>query len=151
VENQEKQAAVQRIETNMPSVAHLETSLRAKRELGHILGIHGPPTPRGKQIADGYVRLVEKTTLEYQESREKLIAFFKDGTFDHYCRAQDHFESSIHSLHRAILYLDQLRGLGFRRSDGTPFVPRPRDLEVLREDVKSRVREFRDLAEHLDN
>src|SRR5437870_3485166 len=105
----ENQAAVERVDAKMPSLAHLETPLRSKRELGHILGVHGPPTPRGKQIADGYVRLVEKTILEYEEAREKLIAFLKDGTLDHYFRAQDHFESSTQSFHRAILYLDQLR------------------------------------------
>lgn len=147
VENKE---AIERVEANMPSLGHLEMSLRGKRELGHILGVHGPPTPRGKQIADGYVRLVEKTILEYQESREKLVAFLKDGTLDHYFRAQDHFESSTQSLHRAILYLDRLRRLGFRQADGSPFIPRPSNLEVLRDDVKERVRQLRDLAEHLD-
>lgn len=146
----ENEAAVEIVQANMPSLAHLETSLRSKRELGNILGVHGPQTPRGRQIADGFVRLVEKTTLEYRQSREGLIAFLKDGTLDHYFRAQDYFESSIQSLHRAILYLDRLRALGLRQRDGSPFVPRPRDLEVLRDDVKTRVRELRDLAEHLD-
>jgi len=102
------------------------------------------------QIADGYVRLVEKTLLEYQQSRERLIRFLKEGDIDDYFRAQDCFESGVHSLHRAILYLDRLRALGLRQRDGSPFVPRPRDLEVLTNPVKERVRKLRDLAEHLD-
>jgi hypothetical protein len=145
----ENEAAVQRVEANMPTIT-LETSLRSKRQLGLLLGVHGPHTPRGKQIADGFVRLVEKTILEYQSSRERLFAFLKDGIADDYFRAQDHFETSIQSLHRTITYLDRLRGMGFRQADGTAFVPRPRELEVLRDDIKAKVRELRDFAEHLD-
>ena len=133
----------------MPALA-LDTSLRSKHELGLILGIHGPNTPRGRQIADGFIRLVEKTILEYQSSREELIAFLKDGFADDHFRAQDHFESSIQSLHRAISYLDRFRRMGFRQADGASFVPRPRDLEVLRDDVKAKIRDFRDCVEHLD-
>jgi hypothetical protein len=40
--------------------------------------------------------------------------------------------------------------MDLRQADGLSFVPRPRDLEVLRSDVKSKVRVFRDFAEHLD-
>lgn len=135
----------------MPTLRHLETSLRGKRMLGKILGVHGPPTPRGKQIADGYVRLVEKTITEYQASRERFVLFMGgDGAFDNYCRAQDHLESCVQSLHRAILYLERLRRLGIRQTDGSPFVPRPRELEVLRDDVKARVRDLRDACEHID-
>jgi hypothetical protein len=133
----------------MPALA-LETSLRSKREFGHLLGVHGPHAPRGKQIADGYVRLVEKAVLEYQASRGKLLRFLSDGFADDYHRAQDHFESSIQSLHRAVLYLDRLRSMGFRNPNGTPFVPRPRELEPLRDEVKARIRDLRDRAEHLD-
>lgn len=145
----ENEAAVQRVETSMPTIA-LETSLRSKRQLGLLLGVHGPHTPRGKQIADGFVRLVEKTILEYQSSRERLLAFLKDGITDDYFRAQDHFETGIQSLHRTIAYLDRLRSMGFRQADGTAFIPRPRALEVLRDDIKAKVRELRDFAEHLD-
>src|SRR5687767_12307543 len=67
---------------NMPSLEGLETSLRSKRALGHFLGIHGPPTPRGRQMADGYVRLVEKTMLEYSAARETLLKYLKDGYAD---------------------------------------------------------------------
>jgi hypothetical protein len=145
----ENESAVQRVDASMPTIA-LETSLRSKRQLGLLLGVHGPHTPRGKQIANGFVRLVEKTILEYQSSRERLLAFLKDGIADDYFRAQDHFETSTQSLHRAITYLDRLRGMGFRQVDGTAFVPRPRELEVLRDDIKAKVRELRDFIEHLD-
>jgi hypothetical protein len=73
----------------MPSLQLLEGSLRSKRDLGKLLGVHVQPGDRGRQIADGYVRLVEKALLEYQESRATLIAFLADGTADHQHRAQD--------------------------------------------------------------
>jgi hypothetical protein len=135
---------------SMPGLADLDSSLRGKRLLGRIMGVHGPPTARGLQIADGFVRLVEKTVVEYESVRRELLRFLTDGLLDNYFRAQDHFETCIQSLHRAILYLDQLRRLGFSRADGTPFVPRPRDLQVLNEGIRSRVRQLRDQSEHLD-
>lgn len=147
----EGRTRAERLDESMPTLRQLETSLRGKRMLGNIMGVHGPATPRGKQIADGYVRLVEKTILEYQASRERLVLFMDgDGDFDNYCRAQDHIESTVESLHRAILYLEQLRRQGFLQADGSPFVPKPRDLEALRDDVKARVRDLRDACEHLD-
>lgn len=133
----------------MPQLA-LEPSLRSKRELGNLLGVHGPRTPGGKQIADGLARLVEKAILEYKASRARLIAFLSEGELDDYHRAQDHFETSLHCVHRAVSYLERLRSMGFRQPDGQPFIPRPRDLEILRNDVKTKIRIFRDLAEHLD-
>jgi len=134
----------------MPSLSNLETSLRGKRLLGRIMGVHGPPTTRGLQIADGLVRLVEKTVLEYECARTELLSFMRDGLADNYFRAQDYFETCIQSLHRSILYLDRLRRLGFCRPDGTPFIPRLRDLEVLNEGIRSRVRNLRDASKHLD-
>jgi hypothetical protein len=80
-----------------------------------------------------------------------LIAFYQGGgVFDNYCRAQDHFESCINSLHRAIGFLDRLRKMGFQKADGSSFIPKPRDLEVLREHVRTSVKQFRDLSEHRD-
>ncbi len=134
----------------MPNLEHLERSLRSKRDLGKLLGVHAQPSGRARQIADGYVRLVEKTLLEYEESRSKLLAFLADGTADHEHRAQDHFESCVQSLHRAIEYLERLRAFGYKRGDGAPFVPRPRDLEVIRDTVRAKVRDMRDAIEHLD-
>ncbi|WP_455231009.1 hypothetical protein [Geopseudomonas aromaticivorans] len=144
----ENEIFLNRITTSMPEL-DLESSLRSKRVLGNLLGVHGPHTPRGKQIADGLVRLVEKATLEYKASRERIIALLSEGEFDNYHRAQDHFETSLHSVHRAVSYLERLRSMGFRLPDGQPFIPRPRDLEILRSDVKTKIRVFRDFAEHL--
>ena len=147
----ENREAAERVDQSMPQLA-LEVSLRGKRALGRLLGVHGPTAPEVRQLADGYVRLVEKTILEYQAARERLLAFVSSGFADDYYRAQDQFESSAHSLHRAIEYLDRLRKRGFRKPDGSQFVPRPRELEVLREGVgvRSTIRNFRDRAEHLD-
>lgn len=147
----EKQQGVNRLMQGMPSLDHLDVSLRGKRELGQLLGVHAQPVGRARQIADGYVRLVEKTVLEYKEARTQLIRFLAEGTLDDLHRAQDHFESCIQSLHRALTYFERLRGFGYKRGDGTPFIPRPRDLEVLRDTVRTPVRDMRDALEHLDH
>ncbi len=147
----DNQEGVDRLMRGMPNLDHLETSLRSKRDLGKLLGVHAQPSGRARQIADGYVRLVEKAILEYKEARSNLIAFLADGTADHLHRAQDHFESCIQTLHRALIYFDRLRNFGYKRQDGTPFIPRPRDLEVLRETVRKPVRDMRDALEHLDS
>ena len=133
----------------MPAL-RLDGTLRAKRMLGNVLGVHGPPNVRGKLIADGFVRLVDKTVLEYQATRMSLVTFFPHGYLSDYHRAQDHFESCIQSLHRAIAYLDRLRGLGYKREHGHPLVPRPREFEALRDPVKAQVRKLRGYLEHLD-
>jgi hypothetical protein len=88
--------------------------------------------------------------LEYEESRTKLIAFLADGTADHEHRAQDHFESCVQSLHRAMEYFERLRQFGYKSGDGTPFIPRARELEVLRDHIRAQVRDMRDAVEHLD-
>jgi hypothetical protein len=147
----DNQEGVDRLMRGMPSLDHLEISLRSKRDLGKLLGVHAQPSGRARQIADGYVRLVEKAILEYKEARSNLIAFLADGTADHLHRAQDHFESCIQALHRALIYFDRLRNFGYKRQDGTPFIPRPRELEVLRETVRKPVRDMRNALEHLDN
>ena len=133
----------------MPELT-IDSALRAKRRVGKVLKVLGPFDAQGQLVVDGLVRLVDKSVLEYQATRNELFAFFPDGYIDRYHRAQDHFESFIQCLHRAITYTDRLRSLGYKHADGTPAVPRPRDFEVLRDANKSVVRRFRETLEHLD-
>lgn len=138
-----------KIASGMPSL-RLEPSLRSKRQLGKILGVHGPRELKGQLITDGLVRLVDKATLEYAAARSELLEFPVAGVLDRYHRAQDHFESFVQCLHRGMSYLDRLRALGYRTADGSPLVSRPRDLEALSAAATGAVRKFRDVLEHLD-
>lgn len=138
-----------RVRDGMPDMP-LDCTLRARRRTGKVLGVLGPFDTKGQLVVDGLVRLLDKSILEYRAAREELLSFFPDGYINRYHRAQDHFESFVQSLHRAITYLDRLRALGFTHPNGVPVVPRPRELEVLRDDVKANVRKFRDNLEHLD-
>lgn len=133
----------------MPAL-RVEPALRAKRRLGKILGVHGPHDPEGQLIVDGLVRLVDKAALEYMAARNELLEFAVAGYLDRYHRAQDHFESFVQCLHRAMIYLDRLRARGYRTVDGGPLVSRPRDLEALGPVATKTVRQFRDSLEHLD-
>ncbi|MDA0659363.1 MAG: hypothetical protein O2931_08895 [Planctomycetota bacterium] len=147
----ENETGVRRLEAGMPTLVNLERSLRSKRDLGKLIGVHRLPSGNGKQIADGFVRHVEKALLEYNDSRDSLLRFLEMGEADDEYRASDHFESCVQSLHKAINYIERLRTMGYGRDDGTPLVPRPRDMTVLLETSKSGVRRFRDAIEHLDN
>lgn len=141
---------VARLEAGMPYLS-VDASLRAKRQLGHVLGVAAPREPKGRQIVDGLIRLSDKSISEYAACRERLLLFLRQGHANDLYRAQDHFESCVLALHRAINFLDRLRSLGYRTSDGQPLVARPRDLAVLRDDVRGRVRRLRDLLEHLED
>jgi hypothetical protein len=116
----------------------------------NVLGAYGVPTLHAKQIVDGYVRLVERSIVEYQRARAAIYRLLQPGGLQDYYDAQDHFENCIHNVHRAILYLERLRRFGFRKRDGSVFIPRPRDLEVLSETARQAVRNLRDSIEHLD-
>ncbi|WP_291517605.1 hypothetical protein [Acidovorax sp.] len=140
---------LERLKLGMPSL-NLDSSLRAKRRTGRHLGVHGPYDAKGRLIADGLVRLIDKAVIEYGEAKSELVQFFPDGYLFRYHRAQDHFENFVNSLHRAVTYLDRLRGLGYRGPDGSLLIPRPRDIEVLQDSSKQSIRVFRDLLEHLD-
>jgi hypothetical protein len=137
------------LEHHMPAM-NLEPALRSKFELGLITGVHRMPSKRGTQIVSGYVRLVDKATLEYANARERLLLFLDNGNPDNFHRAQDYFENCITSMHRAILFLDRIRGRGFKNADGTSFVPKPRELEVLRDSAKKCIRDFRNTTQHID-
>jgi hypothetical protein len=79
-----------------------------------------------------------------------MLLFLRHGNPDNLHRAMDHFESCIQALHRGINFLERLRALGYKMSDGTPLVAKPRELEILRDSVRSRIRHFRDLVEHIE-
>jgi hypothetical protein len=139
-------------ELRLPDLTDLPLRLRNDRMLGNMLGIHGPPTPRGKQLADGYVRLVERTLIEYEAGRAAMNRFLAaERGPEHYYAAQDHFENCVRCLHRAIEFLERLRRAGLKDGSGSPFIPRPRDLEVISAQVRDQVRELRDALEHLDD
>jgi hypothetical protein len=140
---------LEQLKNGMPDLG-LDTSLRAQRQTGKLLGVHGPYDTKGQLIADGLIRLVEKAVIEYDLTKSELLQFLPDGYVFHYHRAQDHFESCIQCLFRAITYLDQLRSCGYQDSNKKPLVPRARELEVLSDSTKKSVRIFRDYLEHLD-
>ena len=146
----ENEELKKRLMEGMPELA-CEGSLRAKRQLKELLNLQGPVHGLGHPLATAFVRLVEKAVLEYQSSRARFVEFGSDGVLDDLYRAQDHFENCVLATHRSLEYVHLLRGLGVRRADGQPFIPRPRELEVLSQDVRDRVRKMRDLTEHLED
>jgi hypothetical protein len=134
----------------MPDLSDLQPQLQDDRMLGTLLGVLSPPTPRGRQLADGFVRQTERSLRHYLKARSALTAFVETGQGPLLRDAQDSVEVCIGALHRAVEYLERLRRMGFQGPDGAAFIPRPRDLEVLSPDVRGRVRNFRHRLEHID-
>jgi hypothetical protein len=127
----------------------LATELRSKWELGHLLGLHRMPSKRVRQIVAGYIRLVDKAIREYSAARRLLLEFLEAGNVDDYHHAQDHFENCIITVHRAIGFLEILRRRNLKDGFGKALVPRARELEILRENAKAQIRQFRDATQHI--
>lgn len=141
---------IARLSAGMPEIT-VVPDLRSKRQLGAVLGVSSPSEPKGKLIVDGIVRLSDKALLEYQAARMELLQFLENGYPNDLHRAQDHFESCVHALHRGINFLERLRRLGYLLLNGTPLVNRPREFELLRDVTRISVREFRDFLEHTED
>ena len=153
-EAHETPTPIEQLLDSMPTLDHLETSLRGGRLVSGLVGsLTGAPFPadaRTSQIADGFVRLVERAILDYRDSQVRLFTHLRgDHNLDDWHRAQDHMESCIESLHRSIVYLSRLRS-GLRNQDGSEVIPSNRELEVMRGTSRDRVRDFRGACEHLD-
>lgn len=115
------------------------------------MGVHAPSQAAGPdRLVMVMFASLKKQYWSIKSRERSWLLFFADGTADHEYRAQDHFESCVQSLHRAMEYLEHLRRFGYKRGDGTPFIPKPRELEVLRDSIRDQVRDMRDAVEHLD-
>jgi hypothetical protein len=114
--------------------------------LAHVTGRRA----RGGRLAAGYVRLVDKAVVEYQAARAALAEFERNHSSRSNARVQSHLETCIQSLNRALRFLEAMRGQGERRTDGSPLIPRPRDLAILADPVRGRIRNFRDAIEHYE-
>lgn len=145
----ENTEGVARFAAGMPEL-QLQGSLRSKRSIGYFLGVNTPEETKGRRIVDGVIRLADKSALEYQSARVRMLSYLGAGLADDLYRAHDHFESCIHALHRGFNFLERLRGMGYRLPSGDSLVKRPRDWELLQEPTKKIVRDFRDLLEHVE-
>lgn len=136
---------------DFPSLADLQPRLRQDRMLRKLILLEEMPTKVAAQLADVYVHAVERVLRHYEAARQSLESMHANGGLSDYRDAQDAMEGAVSALHRAGCCLERLRRLGLRVEDGSPFVPRPRDLEVLSPAVLGRVRAFRDTVEHVDD
>lgn len=140
---------VARFSASMPEL-QLQGSLRSKRSIGYFLEVNSPKETKGKRIVDGVIRLADKSALEYQAARSSMLSYLEKSYADDLYRAQDHFESCVHALHRGIKFLGRLRSIGYRLANGDALVRRPREWEVLKEPTKKTIRDFRDTLEHVE-
>lgn len=96
------------------------------------------------------LRLIDQSILEYKWALDDFRLFTKFGAVDGFFRGQGHLENCVNSTHRAITFLERLRRYKLETSDGVHIVPRSKNLEVLTEGVRYRIRDLRNAIMHVD-
>jgi hypothetical protein len=102
-------------------------------------------------LARNALRLIDQSIREYQAANLDLRSFLQDGDIGGFFRAQGNLEHCVVTMHRALSLLTALRRSGLAAPDGSPLIYRPRELEVLTDPVKRRIRELRDAIVHSDD
>jgi hypothetical protein len=137
----------------MPDLSALSPKALLSQILNLVLAGGGPTDPVPRLYATAFVRLADKTLREYETARVEMEEFVTTPSshLSPYFTAIGHFETCVHSLHRALCFLERLRRVGLKRNDGTPLVPRDNAFRPLSATVRDAVREMRDGIEHLDD
>lgn len=135
----------------LPSLSQLQTDLLGPAVTRSLIGSYGSTGSPQKCLITSFVRLVEKCIHEYELGRGHLEAFAGSSGFTEFFRAQGHFENSIQTLQRTLLFLDALITRGVKGADGSPVLPKRNRLAVLSKSARDRVNDLRDAIEHMDD
>jgi len=134
----------------MPSLADICESLVPEVIVASYFmgcGFNGMPETA---LFNNSARLVDHAIQQYEGGREALAEFRSARAFTALLRGVSDLEAALVSTHRAILFIERLRQMGFCHADGTPVIPRRRDFEPLDRTVTAKYRELRDAIQHLD-
>ncbi|HEX9003361.1 MAG TPA: hypothetical protein VGB07_25865 [Blastocatellia bacterium] len=134
----------------MENLSDLDQKLILNRMLNFVFGRVGIQTRPAAQLANNFVRLVDRAILEHELAHAEFKLYVERRGLERFIRGQGHLETCIQSFHRSLNYVDALRGLGLRLADGTPLIPRAKDVEVLSTPVRNRIRDLRHAIEHTD-
>jgi hypothetical protein len=133
----------------MPDLPRSEVrSLASSRLARLILLKQGPKTTGSFNLTITFLRLADFSTLEYLRSRATLRSFSKERFVNRFFEGICHLENCIVSMHRSLLFMQQIRRLGLVSHDGVPIVIRSRDWNILR--AQDRLRKIRNSIQHLD-
>jgi hypothetical protein len=107
--------------------------------------------PGGYQFLN-LIRLVDKTLLEYEQSREYLQRYVdSDNTTSLFFRCTDHMENCVDSLQRSFLHMEGLKVAlhkEMKRTEET--LPKIGRDELPKKSDRNRVRRIRNAMHHMD-
>jgi len=128
----------------MPDLSHLDTKNSLNAILNRMFGGGGISGHTGQGLLTSYVRVMDKTILEYEAARAALTDWIitPNTTMTPLFRAIDHLETCVDSLHRVSRYAERLR-----RLESAPAIDR---LKLPHASERDQIRQARDAIQHAD-
>ena len=138
----------------MPDLSNLSGKLTIDYFLNYAFGNTGlQMSGPGQAQFLNFIRLVDKTLLEYEQARLDLQSYVdSDNRTSLFMRCVDHMENCVDSLHRSFLHLNGLRTSIYRERQHTnePLPDIDRD-ELPTSSDRKRIDNIRDAMQHMDD
>jgi hypothetical protein len=133
----------------MPDLPRSELRSLASSHLARLILLKEGPKTRGTfNLTITFLRLADFSIIEYLRSRNALTSFSTKRAVNRFFEGICHLENCIVSMHRSLLFMQQIRRLGLVTHDGAPIVIRSKEWKVLR--AQDRLRKIRNSIQHLD-
>ena len=103
----------------MPALPKLRVPSAASNHLARLILLkEGPKTRRSFNLTISFLRLADFSALEYLRARSALSSFSTERAVNRFFEGICHLENCIVSMHRALLFIQQIRRLGLLTHDG---------------------------------
>lgn len=134
-----------------PDLSVTASELLSAATVRMFLGQLGTSGTKARPLSVAFVRMTARALHDYSRSRDS-VAKLENGSLDLLTtiHAFGDFENCIISLHRALLFLEELKSNGLTTFQGDSVSLKPRDFPVLASDARGRLRDLRDAIVHMD-
>lgn len=133
----------------MPAFPNSEVRSLASSHLARLVLLKEGPKQTGSfNLTISFLRLSDFAIVEYLRARAALTSFSTQRAVNRFFEGVCHLENCIVSIHRSLLFMQQIRRLGLLTHDGVPIVIRVKEWRVLR--AQDRLRKIRNSIQHLD-
>lgn len=129
----------------MPDLSDLSSINVLNLILSKVFLGAGPKDQNSSMRVNSFVRILDKTTIAYEDARFSFIDYINSSTnaLGPIFRTVDHLETCINSLNRAIKF-----AVSIKKDKNSP--PLPKNLEIFSSNVKFRIGNVRNAIEHMD-
>jgi hypothetical protein len=130
---------------DMPDLSQLSEKIVLNMMLNRAFLGRGPRDLKASALVANFVRLVEKTLIEYKNIHASLLEYVNTPKthISPYIHAVNHMETCLISLNRCKNYIQRIKGIKAIHQI-------PRDIKVLVKNNEKRIRNIRRAIEHLD-